>query len=262
MRTVAATTRENSHRSCCDSWHDAPMRLDELRYCIGTMRRQRPRVAFYRQFVGKGDLAFDIGAHVGDRTMLLLQAGARVVAVEPHPDLQPKLERLVGTNRRAILVPEAVGAEPGEAELRWPSKGLPVASMSGEWIERVRTSGRFDAEWNDRVVVRVTTLDALIERHGIPAFCKIDVEGYEEAVLSGLSRPIAALSIEFTPEYLDSTERSLRRLGELGEYCFDYCLGESLELVEERWLTRDELLSRLQACDRNSFGDVYARLVG
>ena len=55
-------------------------------------------------------------------------------------------------------------------------------------------------EWADHAVVPVTTLDALIDRYGLPAFCKIDVEGFEEAVVRGLSRPIPSVSFEFTPE--------------------------------------------------------------
>ena len=44
-----------------------------------------PRLArFYRGIVAPGDLAFDIGAHAGNRTRALLRAGARVVALEPQ----------------------------------------------------------------------------------------------------------------------------------------------------------------------------------
>jgi FkbM family methyltransferase len=235
--------------------------LSSLRYRIGTMRRERARVEFYRQFVRRGEMAFDVGAHVGDRTTLLLRTGARVVAVEPQPALFQKLGRAFGEDKRVTLVKEAVGAEPGEAELRWPGDGLALGSMSTEWVERVRSSGRFGGEWENRTVVPVTTLDALIERYGTPSFCKIDVEGYEEPVLRGLSRPISTISIEFTPEYLDSTERALRRLAEIGEYRFDYGIGESLALVEGHWLSGDELLSRLREYDPRSFGDIYACVV-
>jgi FkbM family methyltransferase len=258
-RVVVATTAEDSPAGR-GRWHDEPVLPAKLRYTVGTARRDRARAAFYRRFLSRGDLAFDVGAHVGDRTALLLRAGARVVAVEPHPALQEKLARTFAGRPRVTLVAEAVGAEAGEAHLRWPSNGLPLASMSDEWIDRVRASGRFGGDWSEHVTVPMTTLDALVERYGLPAFCKVDVEGYEEAVLQGLSHPIPSVSIEFTPEHLDSTERTLTRLGELGDYRFDYGLGETLALVEGRWLTRADLLSRLRTLDPRSFGDVYARL--
>ena len=238
------------------------MGLRRLRYTLGTKRRDAARTAFYRQFVQPGDLAFDVGAHTGDRTRLLLGAGARVVAVEPHPALAEKLRRTFEGDHDVIVVAEAVGTEPGTAELRWPAGGLPVASMADDWIERVRGSGRFTVAWEEHTTVPVTTLDELIERHGLPAFCKIDVEGYEEQVLAGLTQPIASLSIEFTPEFLDSTARSLDRLAELGDYRFAYSLGESLQLAADGWLTQEQVLSRLHELDAMSFGDVYAQRVG
>ena len=237
------------------------MSVSKLRYRIGTMRRERARARFYRQFVRPGDLAFDVGAHVGDRTAVLLRAGAaQVVAVEPHPALQDKLRRAFTAQPRVTLVPEALGPAPGEAELRWPDGGLPLASMSDTWIEHVRGSGRFGGDWSNVATVRVTTLDALVDRYGLPAFCKIDVEGFEDSVLQGLSSPIPTISIEFTPEHLDSVERSLTHLGDLGDYRFNFGLGERLKLLERRWMHADELLARLRHIDPQSFGDVYARL--
>ena len=41
--------------------------------------------ALYARFVKAGDLAFDIGAHVGDRISSFRRLGARVVALEPQP---------------------------------------------------------------------------------------------------------------------------------------------------------------------------------
>ncbi|HEU0158093.1 MAG TPA: hypothetical protein VFR00_02215, partial [Hyphomicrobiaceae bacterium] len=39
----------------------------------------------YRRFLGLGELAFDIGSHVGDRVGSFRRLGARVVALEPQP---------------------------------------------------------------------------------------------------------------------------------------------------------------------------------
>ena len=45
---------------------------------------------FYGQFLSPGDLAFDLGAHVGNRVRVFRRLGARVVAVEPQPDLRDR----------------------------------------------------------------------------------------------------------------------------------------------------------------------------
>jgi hypothetical protein len=46
----------------------------------GPVWRRRRFEAFYRQFLHAGDLAFDIGAHVGNRVRVFRRIGAHVVA--------------------------------------------------------------------------------------------------------------------------------------------------------------------------------------
>ncbi len=247
----------------------ASLRTAQLRFRLGTARLRvtsridrRRRVRFYRQFVRAGELCFDVGANIGDRTELFLRLGARVVAVEPQEACLYKLRARVGDDRHVTIVMQALGAAPGHAELRQPEPGSALASMSVDWIEQVRSSGRFGQEWALAQPVEVTTLDLLIERFGLPVFCKIDVEGYEHEVLQGLSQPIRALSLEFTPERLSATESCLELLTALGEYRFNFSLGESLVLAERRWLPHREFVDRLRshAGDSETFGDVYARL--
>ena len=50
----------------------------------------------YRRFVQRGDLVFDIGAHVGDRIASFRRLGARVVAVEPQPALATAISMFYG----------------------------------------------------------------------------------------------------------------------------------------------------------------------
>ncbi len=230
------------------------------------LRRRRARrhgERFYAQFVGRGQLCFDVGANIGARTKLFLGLGARVVAVEPQSYCLGILQRRFGSNPRCVLVPLALGPEPGQAELHATAPGSVLATLSAEWLDHVRASGRFGArEWSEHELVAVDTLDSLIERFGEPVFCKIDVEGYEHEVLLGLTRPLASLSLEFTPEHFDAMERCVARLTGLGDYAFNYSLGETLELELSEWLSADELLSALGAYveDAHVFGDVYARL--
>src|SRR5689334_3797764 len=70
-------------------------------------------VPLYSQFVKQGDLCFDVGANVGDRTAVLRRLGARVVAVEPQSSCVSTLRRRFKNDRRIVVVNEAAGANVG-----------------------------------------------------------------------------------------------------------------------------------------------------
>jgi FkbM family methyltransferase len=233
------------------------------RFMPHALRTRRRMLGLYGRFVRPADLCFDVGANVGNRTEMFLALGARVVAVEPQALCVGKLQRRFASNPRVVVVAEAVGRSPGEAEL-FVSSAHTISSMSTEWIQRVRASGRFGSHsWNETTVVPVTTLDALIVEHGIPSFCKIDVEGYEVEVLAGLSTPLPALSFEFTPEARENAVACLRRLAELGPTVFNYSIGDSGTFALSEWLDEAAMAEELARLgDSSAFGDVYARSVG
>ncbi len=223
--------------------------------------RQAGLRRLYRPFITPGDLVFDVGAHLGDRSVAFSALGARVVALEPQPQILPWLRRLVG--RRAItVVPEAVGAEPGELELAISERHPTVSTLASQWRQGIGAANETfrNVRWEQRVTVPVTTLDALIARHGEPAFCKIDVEGFELSVLQGLSTPIRALSIEFVAGSLSGTQACIRHLGTLGDYEYNAVFGERRRWIFSEWQTPDELLGWLErGAGKASSGDIYAR---
>ena len=224
--------------------------------------RQRRMRRLYRLFIREGDLAFDIGAHVGNRVLAWRGLGARVVAVEPQPACLRILRRYYGAAAGVSIEPVAVGDRPGRQTLYISDEYPTLSSISEGWIEKVSGVSSFShVSWNRRVETEVRTLEELIRDYGLPAFVKIDVEGHEPAVLAGLERPLPALSFEFLPASVEAALGCISRLEELGSYEYNYAMVETARLQEERWLGAEDMRGILRGMpETGPSGDVYARL--
>jgi FkbM family methyltransferase len=226
----------------------------------GIPLRARRLRRFYSQFVTRGSLCFDVGAHAGNRVRCWRQLGAQVVAVEPQPDFVKLLTWLYGRDRHVAIVPVALGREPGHAEMLVSERTPTVTTLSRDWAEGVSRDPRFaGVEWAPGRRVDVRTLEQLIERFGVPEFVKIDVEGFEAEVLAGLATPVRALSFEYLPAARAVALECIDRLSALGRYRYNWSPGESHRLAEPRWLEAARMRAWLAALPPDApSGDVYA----
>jgi FkbM family methyltransferase len=234
--------------------------IRSLRLYYGDRPRHAAMDALYRRFVAPGDLVFDIGAHVGDRVAAFRRLGARVVAVEPQPALVRTLRLLYGRDDNVVIERVAVGRCKGTIDLKLNLENPTVATASKQFVAAAAGAPGWEGQaWTKMLPVSVTTLDDLIALHGVPAFAKIDVEGFEAEVLAGLSRPMAALSFEFTTIQRDVALAAIERCAALGYQRFDAALGETQTLVHGTWLGATEIARWIQVLPMaaNS-GDIYA----
>lgn len=234
--------------------------IKSLRTYHGDRKRHATMDRLYRDFIAPGDLVFDIGAHVGDRTSSFRRLGARVVAVEPQPSLCRVLSMIHGRDRLVSIESIAVGRQAGRAAMRVNADNPTVSTLSEAFVAAARgAEGWAEQSWSGTIEVDVVMLDELIARHGAPAFIKLDVEGYEAEALAGLSSPVQALSFEFTTIQRGIAHACIERCQALGYRRFNAVLGESQTLIGE-WTDADHIARWLDdlPASANS-GDIYAR---
>jgi FkbM family methyltransferase len=217
---------------------------------------------FYRANLAPGSLVFDVGAHVGTRARAMRAAGARVVAIEPQQPFAAFLRRTLP--RDVHLVEAAAGGSEAEVEMAVSSRHPTVSSLRADFVTGAAAAPGFShVRWDARQRVRMVTLDGLIDRFGRPGYVKIDVEGFEIEVLSGLSRPVPMLSVEYLPAFPHLIREVIDRLSDLGPYRFNPVAGETGRFLWEEWRTASDAKAWVSDLPPDAVsGDLFARLGG
>lgn len=219
------------------------------------------RLKFYGSFLKPGDLCYDVGANLGNRTRVFLELQTKVIAIEPQESCYYHLQLEYGNS--ITLVKKGLSNKIGSTILH-VAESSTISSISEEWISSVGKRRFVSSNWDQKEEIELSTLDELIRLYGKPDFIKIDVEGHEPEVLEGLSQAIASISIEYTtPEQTDKLMACLKRLNTLSpNYLYNFSMGESNAFALTSWLPASEFLSLLKQDIEvlKGFGDVYAKL--
>jgi FkbM family methyltransferase len=219
---------------------------------------------FFRKFLPPDELVFDIGANAGVMSAAFASVGARVVAVEPNSDCVRHIQ-LSYSGKRIQVIQAAVGARNGLAVLNVSDEWDVTSSLSKDWMEAIQKKDqRYRGNWPRKTVVPLLTLDALIEHFGVPYFIKIDVEGFEEQVLSGLAIQPRLLSFEFHHAFIRASLRCLDldvfAPGSTFNLVSNSSWGYPARFDSEIWLEKEELRQRLLGfSDGDNQGDIFVK---
>lgn len=232
-----------------------------LDFYYGNAERDAALDAFNARFVRPGDLVFDIGAHVGDHIGSFRRLGARVVAVEPQPLCGRAIRAIYADDADVVLVEAACGASESTVTFYVNSANPTVSTVSKEFVAAADGAAGWEGQvWDTEIQAPTVTLDGLIREYGTPVFTKIDVEGFEDAVLAGLRVVLPALSFEFTTIERAVAQRCVDRAAALGFERFNVSLDGGMQLEFEEWVPRETVAAYVAALphEANS-GDVYCR---
>lgn len=157
-----------------------PMRLAVSREMYGATQNiycglhEYEEMAFALHLLRSGDLFVDVGANIGSYSLLAAAAKANVIAFEPGERFGDLLLNLHVNGLVAETHNAAVGSFSGH---------LPF-TVGLDCLNRPAVSGEKSVE------VPVVRLDDAVSR--VPTLIKIDVEGYEAAVVAGGARTISS----------------------------------------------------------------------
>lgn len=178
-------------------------------------------------------LAIDVGANIGVYSYALKRIGHQVISFEPDQTYERRLRALLG--RQARIEKVALSSTQGTGVMRVPvlhgAYGGGLASLSGRAVPDDMLSTCYEVE--------LRSLDSY--DFDDVTFLKIDVEGYEEAVLEGAtktlerSKPVLLIEIEerHNPGGLDRIAKNLSKLGYSGSFYYDRRRYGLAELVPD-----------------------------
>ena len=227
----------------------------------------------YGQFVKHRDLVFNVGANIGTRTQVFVDLGVRVIAVEPQPEMAEALrdrfrhQKVLMSRdsqyehhmQQVQVIEAAAGPENGIVNLHLCTDNQ-LATCEPGWAESLKDRWPM-AKWRESIAVQQVTLDHLVRRYGLPEFIKIDVEGYENEVLRGLSYRVPVLCFEATIPFVGPALACLVQLYvRLGFTEFNYLVQERMALVLEEWVSAPRMMEILRGLPESTFYvDVFAR---
>ncbi|MES1219865.1 MAG: FkbM family methyltransferase [Bacteroidota bacterium] len=215
------------------------------------IEKEKKEIEFYKSFLPPCDLIFDIGANDGHKTEAFLRICRKIVSCEPDKKNFHVLQTRFSYKRKRVFLENiAVTDTRGKSVFHIHHPGSAFNTLSLKWKETLENDNL--EKWNEKIkfssenIIQTTTLDLLIKKYGTPDFIKIDVEGYEENVLKGLSQPIPFISFEgLWPEASEELQACFNRLENLDKTVL-YNIAVDEKLLLDSFTNRNGIIDYLE----------------
>lgn len=182
-----------------------------LNYLLGDSIEEESLLVAIRQF-SKRSIIWDVGANGGLFSYRLIKEkiASKVFFFEPNPSLFAIASDALHPFGNASGFQYALSSKPGSAFLTIPAGDSASATLE---VERTGRLG-------ERLSVRCETGDNLLAQHEVevPQIIKIDAEGHEMDVMSGLKQIIATHRPVIFFEHISLSDEEIQRLVPYGYY--------------------------------------------
>lgn len=133
---------------------------------------------------GRGKTVLDIGANIGNHTIFLSRCASTVHAFEPYEPFRASLEKKLAINGIDNVSVHPIGLSNVKESIPYY---LTEGSATGSFQEEFSPSGE-----EEPIILDVDIGDDFVTRNNISEIdlVKIDTEGFEEQILTGLERTL------------------------------------------------------------------------
>jgi len=196
----------------------------EFRRARDFLRREPEFIGAFTHAARRATVLYDIGANIGLFAMLgaRLNSSLDVHAFEPEPRNFAALEANLDSNGLLSVHRHAIGLGAEDTIVEFAAPG----EVAGTGTHQVRAARGIEARADEVIQVQIRSVDSLVAAGELPApdLIKMDVEGYEAAVLRGMDKVLRenhpTILLELHPQKIaeqgDSVEALFEQLQSMG----------------------------------------------
>ena len=222
----------------------------------------KDELIFYRNLFGekKMKLIFDVGANVGNKTHIFSKTARQVVSFEPSQKCLHIL-RSRFSNKKVMIIDTALSNTGGALDYYQVNTNEAYSSFSKKHIDSTVTKRKVAGA--DEIVMKkipTNTLDSFINTYGVPDYIKIDVEGFEWEVISGLTQTVPLISFEANlPDFLFETVSIIEYLSKLSNRSYLYNINVNGPFLFDSFVSKEAIINHLRNIDL-TYLEVYAKI--